>query len=164
MITQLTTLSLSLLLLGSLGTGCSNIPLLSRSTLLEININVSDQVNPDNNGRASPVVLRIYELKTLSTFEAADYFSLFNDDAAVLAADLVQREEYYLRPGDERQISRKPPEESKFLAVMAAYRDLNQAIWKSSIPIRPKKKTKLKIVLEPLTVSINPNKNRRNMK
>jgi type VI secretion system protein VasD len=45
-------------------------------TRLDITITAEAGVNPDDKGRAAPIMVRIYELKSEGTFESADYFSL----------------------------------------------------------------------------------------
>ena len=61
-------------------------------------------VNPDARKRPSPVVLRVYELKSNALFESADFVSLFEKDQAVLGAELVSREEVILQPNDVKEL------------------------------------------------------------
>jgi hypothetical protein len=46
-------------------------------------------VNPDDKGRAAPILVRVYELKSEGTFESADYFSLNANDKAAIGSDLL---------------------------------------------------------------------------
>ena len=123
-------------------------------TVINANIVAADGLNPDDSGRPSPIILRVYELKSLGAFEAADFFSLFEDDTTQLGADLTHREEYQLRPGEQKIYRREPPPETQYLAVMAGYRQLNQAVWKASILIPPEQTSQLTITLDALAVSI----------
>ena len=134
--------------------GCGGIPFMNKATTINVNIAAADHLNPDHNGRPSPVVVRIYELKSTGIFDSADYFSLFNNDTTLLAADLVHREEYNLQPGEQKTFTRKPSDDAHFLAVMVAYRNSNQAIWKHAKPITPKKETNFQVILGALSVSI----------
>ena len=43
--------------------------------------------NPDATGRPSPVVVRVYQLKTDVAFKGAEFFALFDDDMKVLGPD-----------------------------------------------------------------------------
>ena len=123
-------------------------------TIIEAKIVVTGQVNPDISGRPSPVVVRIYELKSTGNFEEADFYKLSEDFEGTLGSDLVVSEKFHLQPGESKTYTNPISEETKFIAVSAAYRNLNQAIWKDSIPIPAHETTKVMILLEKLTASI----------
>lgn len=123
-------------------------------TLVEAQIIVSCQVNPDVEGRPSPIVMRIYELKTLGKFDDADFYKLFGEYESVLGSDLIASEKFHLRPGDAKTIKNTVSPETKFIAVTAAYRDLNQAVWRGSIPIEAEKNNEFMVRLDELSVNI----------
>jgi type VI secretion system protein VasD len=123
-------------------------------TLIQAKITVSNQVNPDVNGRPSPIVMRIYELKNLGKFEEAGFYNLFEEYESFLSSDLLASEQFHLRPGDTKTVKHAVAPETKYLAVTAAYRDLNQAVWRDSIRIKTAKTTRLEIILDRLGVSI----------
>jgi len=103
---------------------------------LEIALQASPSLNPDARERASPVVVRIYELKAPLSFQAADFFALFEKDQATLGADLVAREELQLRPGESRTLSsRELKPEVRALGVFAAFRDLERSQWRTVIAL-----------------------------
>jgi type VI secretion system protein VasD len=106
------------------------------------------QVNPDARRRPSPVVVRVFELKAPTLFEQADFVSLFEKDQAVLAAELVSREEFVLRPGDSKPITKPLAPETKFIGVMAAFRELERARWRAVVPVVANKKNVLDIRLD----------------
>jgi type VI secretion system protein VasD len=95
--------------------------------------------NPDARGRASPLTVRVYALKTSGAFEAADFFSLFEKDQATLGAEMVQREEVLLRPGDSRKLEMTLAADVKAIGVMAAFRDLERARWREVRVVEPGK-------------------------
>lgn len=99
-------------------------------TKLSISIEALLGVNPDNSLRPSPIKVRIYELKDPSAFEDADYFSLDTADKVTLAADMLVKDEFILRPGDKRNIERKSHTQTTAIGVLAGYRDLPNAIWR----------------------------------
>ncbi|WP_122765927.1 type VI secretion system lipoprotein TssJ, partial [Pseudomonas viridiflava] len=80
--------------------GCSTLSPYSHVTKLNLKLTASDQVNPDLNGRPSPVVVRLFELKLPVAFENADFFSLYERAKESLAPDMVASEELELRPGE----------------------------------------------------------------
>jgi type VI secretion system protein VasD len=102
---------------------------------LDLTISAATTVNPDDQGRAAPIVVRVYELKTDNAFKAADYFSLQDKDKTVLTDDLVKRDEFQLRPGEHQTIRRIADANSTTLAVLAQYRDLPHAVWRAVYPL-----------------------------
>ncbi|MDQ7017295.1 MAG: type VI secretion system lipoprotein TssJ, partial [Gammaproteobacteria bacterium] len=63
---------------------------------MEVVIRTSADVNPDDQGRASPIVVLLYELKTPSNFDVADFAGLYKNDDQLLGGDLVHREKFHL--------------------------------------------------------------------
>ncbi|QNP50380.1 type VI secretion system lipoprotein TssJ [Diaphorobacter aerolatus] len=110
--------------------GCSSPPKPPKPTTVEVRLNADADVNPDARGRASPLSVRVYALKTSSLFEAADFFTLFEKDQATLGAELLRREEVLLNPGQGRVLNLTLPDDARVLAFMAAYRDLDRSRWR----------------------------------
>lgn len=100
-------------------------------TLVDIQINSAKLINPDADGKASPVVLRIYELREESGFVGADFFALFEKEQAVLAADLVRKQELVIRPGENKTLKIEPDTGTRLLGFFAAFRKLDNAGWRS---------------------------------
>jgi type VI secretion system protein VasD len=100
---------------------------------------VSGDVNPDASGRASPVVVRVYQLRNDGEFNGADFFSVYEKEKETLGASLVSREEYVLAPGESRKLELPLNAETRFIAVVAAFRDIRTARWRA-ISRPPEKK------------------------
>jgi type VI secretion system protein VasD len=124
-------------------------------TLIDAQITASCQANPDINGRPSPIVVRLYELKSLGKFEEADFYKLFEDYASALSSDLLASEQFNLHPGETKIIQHGVSPETHFFAVTAAYRDLGHAVWRHSIPLEAGKTTKFKVMLDQLGIDIS---------
>ncbi len=114
---------------------------------IQLQVLAGSDVNPDARKRASPVTVRIYALKSAAPFEAADFFSLFDKDTATLGGELVQREEFLMRPGDQKALPMKFGPEVKAIGVMVAYRDLERARWREVHAIDIGKAVELKVRL-----------------
>ena len=130
-----------------LAAGCAKPGALARPapaplpTEIVVNIVVAPNVNPDARGRASPMVVRLFELKNLAAFDGADFFALSEKDKDTLGPDLVVREELLLQPGEQRQFRRTLDPATRFIAVVAGYRDIDRARWRASMPVAPNQTT-----------------------
>lgn len=148
-------------------TACSTAPAQPEQMKLDLAIKAKDTLNPDDKGRASPVLVRLYELKTSSTFENADYYSLNAADRTVLTRDLLVRDEFILRPGEFRDIERKLDPDTQVLGLLVGYRDLGKATWRTvyKLPPAPKaawyraaipaRKIMLQIVLDEQAITVS---------
>jgi type VI secretion system protein VasD len=106
---------------------------------LDLSMAASAGVNPDDQKRAAPIVVRVYELKTDAAFNSADYFSLQDKDKTVLIDDLVARDQFLLRPGEHASIRRMIDPATTTLGILAAYRDLPNSVWRVAyrLPVAP---------------------------
>jgi type VI secretion system protein VasD len=123
-------------------------------SVIQLSVAAGNDANPDARKRASPVTVRVYALKSSALFDAADFFSLYEKDAATLGAELVQREEFLLRPGEEKTLSLKLGPEVKAIGVMAAFRDLERARWRAVQVVEVGKSVELKVKLTGSQVSL----------
>ncbi len=124
------------------------------ATIINAQILATDVINPDGEGRSSPIVVRLYELKNLGAFNTADFFPLYNEEAATFGDDLIYREEFSMMPGGKKLYTRTPTADTQYLAVIAAFRNIDQATWKAAVPIPVERVTNLIIQLDRLSVSI----------
>jgi len=65
---------------------------LDLDTNLKINFIVDSNINPDENKRPSPVYVRVYELKSPTIFQKADFIDLYERDTTILGADFVNKQ------------------------------------------------------------------------
>ncbi|MFT6895918.1 MAG: type VI secretion system protein VasD [Paraglaciecola sp.] len=138
----------SVLLLLS-GCGATNLvkDVYSTITNADITLRAEANINPDIDGRPSPVLVRIYELKSATAFNNADFFALYDRDVAELAADFVKRDDLELKPLQVIELSRELAPETRYLGIIAAFRSINDAKWKQVIEIEPDSNSTLLIEL-----------------
>ena len=122
--------------------------------VLTVDVLAAPNLNPSSSGRPSPVVVRLYELKAAAQFESADFLSLFDKDQSVLGPDIVMRDEFVLSPGESNAIKRDLSADSKFFAVMVAFRDLEHAKWRAVVPLLAGKDNALSVRLNTSTVQL----------
>lgn len=130
----ISSLVLTLLLMSGCG---SNQPKPPEPAKLAMSAVAASDINPDDTGRPSPLVIRIYALRALAEFGKADFFALFDKDEQVLAADLVQKDEIIVQPGQTVTLNREFAPDVKFVAVLGAFRDVTRAQWRASTEIPP---------------------------
>ncbi|UVJ45970.1 type VI secretion system lipoprotein TssJ [Pseudomonas sp. LS1212] len=128
--------------------GCSSLSPYSTMTKLNIKLTASDQLNPDLNGRPSPIVVRLIELKHPVAFESADFFSLYERAKESLAPDMVASEELELRPGETVELKLSVEEGSRYVGVLAAYRDLSETQWRYVVQLTPVELTEADLTLD----------------
>lgn len=135
-------------------TGCGKKEVKPPPTLINVEIIASEQVNPDGSGRPSPIVVRLYELKGLTAFNEADFNSLYTDDEAKIGGDLVKREQFTIRPGGQKIYSNATIAETQYLGAIAAYRDIDRAVWRAAVPVPAHRTTNFTLLLDTLELSI----------
>ncbi|HEY5307209.1 MAG TPA: type VI secretion system lipoprotein TssJ, partial [Casimicrobiaceae bacterium] len=86
---------------------------------------------------ASPLSLRLFELKSEAAFQTADFFALYDRDQATLGGDMLARDEVIIRPGETQTITRKANADTRLLGVIAAFRDLEHSVWRTSVAVPP---------------------------
>ena len=110
--------------------GCSSVP---KPTKVQLALEAAASVNPDVRNRPSPVVVRVFELKSLAAFNGSDFFSLWDHDKETLGTELVGRDEYTLRPGDSLRLDKTLQPETLYVGAIAAFRDLERSQWRANV-------------------------------
>lgn len=146
----------ALLLVGALG-GCGGSKLsalLAAPTTVQYVFNASDKLNLDSRGRSAPVVVRYYMMKNASAFNSADFFSLYERDQATLGDAVLQREEITLKAGETRVIEPKNAGDALAVGVMAAFRSIENSVWRGSAPLTPNKLNVITVTLQNNQLSV----------
>ncbi len=108
--------------------GCGSAP--AKPAAAKAKITASADVNPNSEGRASPIHVRIFQLKEDGAFMGADYWALSDKEQETLAGALVQRLEFDLSPGESREFELKISPDARVLGLMAEYNDYRNAQWR----------------------------------
>ncbi|HSX91113.1 MAG TPA: type VI secretion system lipoprotein TssJ [Pseudomonas sp.] len=125
-------------------TACASNP---RPTVVVMYIQAAADLNPSAGGQATPVRVRLYELKSGAAFGRADYFSLVDAASTTLSTDLVAQDELLIQPGQQLTLERTLDEQSRLLGLVVSYRELDSAVWRQLVSIPNNETT-------PLTVSL----------
>jgi len=114
---------------------------------LGLTITASADVNPDMQGRPSPVILHILELSSAEQFNSLDYVSLAQSSTAALGPALLGKKQEVLQPGSSRELPLELNPQTTVIGLVAGYRDIDNAIWRTSVPITPGDTKHLSITL-----------------
>lgn len=103
----------------------------------ELTLAATSDVNPNREGRASPVAVRVYQLTDRTTLDTLDFDGAFSNAEELLGGELKGAEEFMLRPGESKRHEMELASGSKHIAVVAAYRDIDGARWKLVYDVNP---------------------------
>lgn len=109
-------------------------------------------INPDQDDNPSPVVVRIYQLSSRTIFDNNDFFALYEDPEGTLSVDLLGKDQFVLKPRDELDHRMQLESNTKYIGILVAYRDIENARWRTVIKVDPKKEKNFYIALDRLSV------------
>lgn len=125
-----------------------------KTTSLEFAIEADQEINPNSDGNPAPILLRVYELKTKTAFEQASFFELLDGDTTKLGPELVAKREFEVKPGEKSTFKRDSPTDAKHVGVIAGFREINTANWRSVVDIVPDRTNSFLIQVSTLAVRI----------
>lgn len=143
--------------------GCAG-PRASMPAPYTVVITADEGLNPDRNGKATPVQVKIYRLRGASAFNTADFFTLYEKDDQFLGGELVSKEVVMLQPGEAKVVMGKASTDERMLGIFVAYRDLDKAVWRGVAPLPVPKELGRFSVFSPsfdsayVNVKVGPNK------
>ncbi|WP_394144953.1 type VI secretion system lipoprotein TssJ [Vibrio atypicus] len=103
----------------------------------KLKFEVAENINPDINGRPSPVVVKVFELSSRTLFDNQDFFALFDDADSVLGPDLISKTEFDFEPNSKYEHSLSLSPGVRYAGVLVAYRDIDTASWREVVEIDP---------------------------
>ena len=115
-------------------------------------------INPTDDGLANPVVVRVYSLQNKDLFTSSEFTPLYTTDRKLLAADIVTRDEFEIRPGETKTIQIKDAKNASFLGVLAAFRSIETARWRDTADMKPHEDNVYTVHLELGSVSLQRRK------
>lgn len=106
---------------------------------LSVSIQAAEDVNPDQQGRPSPIVVYVIELKSAETFKNLDFAGLTNASGAALGADRLNSTQTVVSPGGMQMLALEIDPSVTVIGVVAGYRDIDNATWRQAVPVVPGK-------------------------
>ncbi|MCE9687191.1 type VI secretion system lipoprotein TssJ [Shewanella sp. AS16] len=102
-----------------------------------LNFRIAEDINPDIEGRPSPVIVNIYELSSKTVFENQDFFALYDNADETLRTDLIKKDELVFEPSSRLEYEMFLQPTTKAVAVLVAYRDIEGARWQAVVDVDP---------------------------
>ena len=100
---------------------------------MRVTMEAAKDLNPNSRDQPSPVVVRVYALKSEDLFKGADFFTLWDNEKQVLGGDLLTRREYEVQPGGTIDKIDPINAETTYIGVVAAFREINSATWRAIV-------------------------------
>ncbi|HHF3199226.1 type VI secretion system lipoprotein TssJ [Vibrio sp. CCB-PB317] len=120
----------------------------------DLEITANHNINPDSNGRPSPVVVYVFELTSNTLFESQDFFSIYEESEKVLGPDLVNKYEISLTPGQKETYQASMSPKTEYLGIVAAFRDIENSNWRQVIEVDKTGYNTYQILLEDLSLVV----------
>jgi type VI secretion system protein VasD len=121
---------------------------------IDLTINAGADQNPDPQGQATPVAVRIFQLTNTGRFDTADVFALAAHPESVLGDDLAGTEQVIVQPGETRTVTAAPKPGVQSLGIVVLFRDIDHARWRAMASIAPHGPTRLVLHITGLTATL----------
>ena len=109
---------------------------LNLDTDLKLTLNVSSDINPDDNNRPSPVFIRLYQLKSTTAFDKADFIDIYERDKEMFGGDLINKQTLKpLIPGETRTESLVLEPGTRAIAIYAEFSQYAGSTYKVTFPV-----------------------------
>jgi type VI secretion system protein VasD len=119
------------LLSASFGACASVIPTCVVPNSVELEIETSDRVNIDQSGEALPTIIRLYQVKNLSSVQSATFDDMLDRPKETLGEAIVHEDEVTIYPGQilVRRFEREP--KADYLIGVAIVRNPVGTAWRT---------------------------------
>lgn len=113
-------------------TGCSGQkPTCKVPTAIELEIETSDRVNRDEDGRSLATLLRLYQVRDLSALQMSSFEDMLETPKETLGDTLLATEEVTLYPGQVTVRRFERNTQADFLVAMAVFRSPVGSAWRT---------------------------------
>ena len=100
-----------------------------------VSIVAAQDLNPNAQGRPSPVFLRLLLLRDGTKFLNSEFDDVTAKSDQVLAAALLGRDERMVLPGSQVTVTLEVPPEARVLGVVAEYSNLPESRWRAATAV-----------------------------
>ncbi|SEA23327.1 type VI secretion system lipoprotein TssJ [Microbulbifer marinus] len=121
---------------------------LNFETSVELALDIENDVNPDNDGRASPIVVRVFMLADDRQFSREDFLNLYENAESRLGKDLIDTvilKEF--APGERRIEKLQLTPEVRYIGLLAEFVQYQKADALMLLPITEHKENEYEVTL-----------------
>jgi len=109
---------------------------LGLDTDLQIDFEVDADINPDELGKASPLFIRMYEMKAKKMIKKADFIEIYERDKEVLGADMVNMHKLkHFKPGEKRTEHFVLDKDTRYVVLYGEFLEFKDSKYKLIIPV-----------------------------
>jgi type VI secretion system protein VasD len=110
--------------------------------------------NPDRAGQPATVAVKLFQLKSNTAFERADVFALIEREQQTLGADGLGSEQFVIRPGETRTVTRELKPGAQFIGTVVLFRDIDRARWRGVAPVAASGPSRRTLTISRLTAAL----------
>jgi len=102
-----------------------------------LRVMATERMNPDEEGRPLPTLVRVYQLASISVMETADFDDIHTNDEETLGDAFLGKDEFTMFPETQitRQFERNP--EANYIVGFAAVRRPTGVSWRTILELPP---------------------------
>ena len=120
---------------------------------LETTVKADAELNPNADNAPSPIMVQIFQLKDDVRFNKSDYVQLINEPDKALGNDLLKSYQHFFNPGEQQKLPDVVLlEQTRFIGIVSAYRNIDNAIWRTIHPVKEGSSYDLEVDLGRLTL------------
>jgi len=142
-------------------TSCSNVAsVLNLDADLELTVIAKADVNPDDSDTASPIVIRLYELKDIKKFKGIEFYDLYANDKKVLGKNLIDKHRLkHFVPDSKRKKMFVLNKNTKYIGLFAEFSQYKKSIFRAVVKIDPHFDRKVDVILSGTDLKVDYKKN-----
>lgn len=100
----------------------------------------NSNINPNYEGRPSPLVVVVYQLSSTAAFDSLDFLELYRQAKTSLDADLISKDEFEIAPNQTKNFMLFIDAKTQYLGIIGAFSQVDSSIWRQKIKLIANKK------------------------
>ncbi len=98
--------------------------------MVKVSLSSNANLNPGQDQKPLPVVVRVYQLSGKDTFENSKFEDIWKDDLRVLGDSLLTSKEVVINPSDQMSVEIDKHDQARYVGVVAIFRNPVDKKWR----------------------------------
>jgi len=98
--------------------------------MVKVSLSSNANLNPGQDHKPLPVVVRVYQLSGKDTFENSKFEDIWKDDLKVLGDSLLTSKEVVINPSDQMSVEIDKHDQARYVGVVAIFRNPVDKKWR----------------------------------